>query len=96
MVNVIPPDDVPAITKPVLVDENKEPKEEFEEEDEPQEEEDTEVDIEEDENEPELTFPYEEMDPLNPSPLASDFENEDMVEFEDMAEFEDANVPASV
>nr|GFB32852.1 hypothetical protein [Tanacetum cinerariifolium] len=46
------------------------PKEdEFKEEKDPQEEEDDmKVDIEEDMNEPELTYPYEEMDPLNPPP----------------------------
>ncbi|GJZ52459.1 hypothetical protein Tco_0606974, partial [Tanacetum coccineum] len=33
-----------------------------------------EIDIEEDENEPELTYPYEEVDPLNPSPPASESE----------------------
>nr|GEY51600.1 hypothetical protein [Tanacetum cinerariifolium] len=60
-------DDVPAIPEPILVDENEESEEE-----EPQEEEDMEVDIEEDENEPELMFPYEESDPLNPPSPASD------------------------
>ncbi|GKE27017.1 hypothetical protein Tco_1442401, partial [Tanacetum coccineum] len=79
-VNVIPPDhvddvpvvepnqhdDVPVVPEPVLVDEDEDPKEEeFEEED------DMEVDIEEDKNEPELTYPYEEVDPLNPPPPAS-------------------------
>nr|GEY16374.1 putative reverse transcriptase domain-containing protein [Tanacetum cinerariifolium] len=34
----------------------------------PQEEDDMEVDIEDDENEPELTFPYEEADPLSSQP----------------------------
>ncbi|GJV61961.1 putative reverse transcriptase domain-containing protein [Tanacetum coccineum] len=55
---------------PILVDEDEDPKEEeFEEEEEPQkEEDDMEVDIEEDDNEPELTYPYEEVDPLNPLP----------------------------
>ncbi|GJR34582.1 hypothetical protein Tco_1210266 [Tanacetum coccineum] len=44
-----------------------------EEEEDPQEEEyDMEVDIKEDENEPELTYPYEEVDPLNPPPPASE------------------------
>ncbi|GJR97295.1 hypothetical protein Tco_0269469 [Tanacetum coccineum] len=38
---------------------------------------------EEDENEPELTFPYEEVDPLNPPPPASDSEPEDVIEIED-------------
>ncbi|GKB63584.1 hypothetical protein Tco_0919770 [Tanacetum coccineum] len=87
MVNVIPPDhvdgvpvvepnqhgDVLVIPEHVLVDEDEDPKEEeFEEEEEPQEEEDDmEVDIEEDENEQEMAYPYEEVDPLNPSPPAS-------------------------
>ncbi|GJS45270.1 hypothetical protein Tco_0595391 [Tanacetum coccineum] len=81
MANVIPPDHVddlpvvepnqpdvvPVIPEPVLVDEDEDPKEEeFKEEEEPQEEEDMDIDDEEDENEPELTFPYEEADPLNP------------------------------
>ncbi|GKB96937.1 hypothetical protein Tco_0983074, partial [Tanacetum coccineum] len=107
MANIIPPDHVepnqhdvvPAIPEPVLVDEDEEPKEEeFEEEEEPQEEEDMEVDIEEYENEPELTFPYEEADPLNPHPpvFDSDYEIKDAVESEDMVESEDAIVPASV
>ncbi|GJZ08950.1 hypothetical protein Tco_0543233 [Tanacetum coccineum] len=55
-----------------------------------------EVDIKEDENEPELTFPYEEADPLNPPPLASDSEHEDVIEVEDTVEPEDETVPASV
>ncbi|GKB75780.1 hypothetical protein Tco_0942675 [Tanacetum coccineum] len=61
--------DVPVVPEPVLEDEDEDPEEEeFEEEEEdPQEEEDDmEVDIEEDENEPELTYPYEETDSLNP------------------------------
>ncbi|GJQ90584.1 hypothetical protein Tco_0001723 [Tanacetum coccineum] len=67
------PDIVPVIPDPVLVDENKDPeKEEFKEEEEPQKEEDIDIDNEEDKNEPELTFPYEETDPLNPPPPASD------------------------
>ncbi|GJU76529.1 putative reverse transcriptase domain-containing protein [Tanacetum coccineum] len=72
-------------------------KEEFEEEEEPQEEEDDmEVDIEEDKNEPELTFPYEEVDPFNPLPPSSDSEPEDVIEVEDLVESEDETVPASV
>ncbi|GJQ98474.1 putative reverse transcriptase domain-containing protein [Tanacetum coccineum] len=98
------PDLAPAIPEHALVDENKEPEEEeFEdeeefEEEEPQEEEeeDMEVDIGEEENEPELTFPYEEADPLNPPPPASDSESEDVVEVEDMVEPEDETVLASV
>ncbi|GJR84352.1 hypothetical protein Tco_0155137 [Tanacetum coccineum] len=55
-----------------------------------------EVDIEEDENEPELTFPYEEVDPLNPSLPASDSELEDMIEIEDMVKPEDETILANV
>ncbi|GKB92450.1 putative reverse transcriptase domain-containing protein [Tanacetum coccineum] len=39
-----------------------------------------EVAIEEDENEPELTYPYEEMDSLNPPPRASESEPDDEIE----------------
>ncbi|GJZ73333.1 hypothetical protein Tco_0637479 [Tanacetum coccineum] len=90
-------DVVPVIPEPVLVDEDEDPKEEeFEEEEEPQEEEDMDIDDEEDKNEPELTFSYEEADPLNPPPPASDSEPEDAIEVEDMVEPEDDTVPASV
>ncbi|GKE54325.1 hypothetical protein Tco_1489481, partial [Tanacetum coccineum] len=108
MVNVIPPDhvddvlvvepnqhhDVFVILEPVLEDEDEDPEEEeFEEEEEPQEkEDDMEVDIEEDENNPELTYPYEEVDPLNPPPSAFDSEPEDANEIEDMIESEDETV----
>ncbi|GJX08713.1 hypothetical protein Tco_0196645 [Tanacetum coccineum] len=111
MVNVIPPDhvddvpvvelnqhdDVLVVPEPVLVDEDEDPEEEeFEEEEEPQEkEDDMEVDIEEDKNEPELTYPYEEVDPLNPSPPASESEPE-AIEFENPIEHEDEIIPASV
>nr|GEX60217.1 putative reverse transcriptase domain-containing protein [Tanacetum cinerariifolium] len=55
--------------------------EEFKEEEDPQEEEDDmEVDIEEDENETKFTYPYEEVDPLNPSPPASESDVKDMTE----------------
>ncbi|GKB94653.1 hypothetical protein Tco_0980790 [Tanacetum coccineum] len=95
--NVIPPDhvdDLPVvelnqpdvvlvIPKPVLVDEDEDPKEEeFEEKEEPQEEDDMDIDDEEDDNEPELMFPYEEADPLNPPPHASESEPEDVIEVE--------------
>ncbi|GKD95350.1 hypothetical protein Tco_1375187 [Tanacetum coccineum] len=96
MVNIIPPDhvddvlvvepnqhnDVPVVPELVLVNEDEDLEEdEFEEEEDPQEEEDNmEVDIEEDENEPELTYPYEEVDPLNPSPPASKSEPKDAIE----------------
>ncbi|GJR06811.1 hypothetical protein Tco_0529795 [Tanacetum coccineum] len=112
MVNVIPPDhvddvpivepnqhdDVLVIPEPILVDEDEDPKEEeFEEEEEPQEEEDDiEVDIEEDDNEPKLTYPYEEVDPLNPLSPASESEPEDVIEVEDTVESEDETVPANV
>nr|GEX50071.1 hypothetical protein [Tanacetum cinerariifolium] len=88
MVNVIPPNhvddvpivepnqhnDVPVVPDHVLVNEDKDiEEEEFLEEKEPQEEDDDmEVDIKEDENKPELTYSYEEVNPLNPSPPASD------------------------
>ncbi|GKG59382.1 hypothetical protein Tco_0605033, partial [Tanacetum coccineum] len=72
-------DDVLVVLEPVLVDEDEDPKEEeFAEEEEPQEEkDDMEVNIEEDENEPELTYPYEEVDPLNPPSPASESKPED-------------------
>nr|GEU40521.1 reverse transcriptase domain-containing protein [Tanacetum cinerariifolium] len=111
MVNVIPPnhvddlpviepnqhDNVPVIPEPVLVDEDEDlEEEEFEEEEEPQEEEDDmEVNIEEDDNELELTYPYEKVDPLNPSPPASKSEPKEVIEVEDTVEFEDETVPAS-
>ncbi|GJR83299.1 putative reverse transcriptase domain-containing protein [Tanacetum coccineum] len=60
------------------------------------EEDDIEVDIEEDENEPELTYLYEEVDPLNPLLGASESEPEDAIEVENPIEHEDETVPASV
>nr|GEW86272.1 hypothetical protein [Tanacetum cinerariifolium] len=112
MVNISPPnhvddvpiiepdqhDDVPIFPKPVLVNEDEDPKEdEFEEEEDTQEEEDDmEVDIEEDKNEPELTYLYEEMDPFNPSPPASESEPEDAIEVENLIKHEDETIPASV
>ncbi|GKD61535.1 hypothetical protein Tco_1299044 [Tanacetum coccineum] len=92
-------DDVPVVPEPVLVDEDEDPKEEeFEEEEEPQEKEDDdmEVDIKEDENEPELTYPYEAVDPLYPLPPDSESELEDVIEVENTIEYEDEIVPASV
>nr|GEU38498.1 hypothetical protein [Tanacetum cinerariifolium] len=112
MVNVIPPnhvddvpivepdqyDDVPVVPGPILVDEDEDLKEEeFKEEEDPQEEEeDMEVDIEEDENKPELTYLYEEMYPLNPSPPASESEPEDANEVKNPIEHEDETIPASI
>ncbi|GKE40291.1 hypothetical protein Tco_1463696, partial [Tanacetum coccineum] len=79
------------------LDKDEDPKkEEFEEEEEPQKEDDMEVDIEEDENKPEMTYLYEQVDPLNPSPPASESELEDVIEVEDMVEPEDETIPASV
>ncbi|GJY80475.1 hypothetical protein Tco_0493226 [Tanacetum coccineum] len=70
-------DDVPVVPKPVLEDEDEDTEEdEFEEEEDPQEDEDDmEIDNEEDKNEPKLTYPYEEADPLNPPPPASESEH---------------------
>nr|GEU76375.1 reverse transcriptase domain-containing protein [Tanacetum cinerariifolium] len=50
----------------------------------------------EDENKPEMTYPYEEMDPLNPLPLASESEPDDEIEVENPIKYEDETVPASV
>nr|GFD22583.1 hypothetical protein [Tanacetum cinerariifolium] len=55
-----------------------------------------EVDIKKDENEPELTYPYEEIDPLNPSSPASESNPEDVIEVENPIEHEDETVLASV
>nr|GEU83151.1 reverse transcriptase domain-containing protein [Tanacetum cinerariifolium] len=66
------------------------------EEDHQEEEDDMKVDIEEDENEPELTYPYEEMDVLNPPPPASELEPEDAIEVENPIEHEDVTILASV
>nr|GEW88394.1 hypothetical protein [Tanacetum cinerariifolium] len=112
MVNVIPPDhvddvpvfepnqhdDVHVVLGPVLVDEDRDPKEdEFEEEEDPQEkEDDMEVDIEEDENVPKLACPYKEIDPLNPLSPASESEPEDTIKVENPIEHEDETIPASV
>ncbi|GJS78982.1 hypothetical protein Tco_0728863 [Tanacetum coccineum] len=50
----------------------------------------------EDKNELELTYPYEEVDPLNPPPPAFESEPEDVIEVENLIEHEDEIVPASV
>nr|GEU83385.1 hypothetical protein [Tanacetum cinerariifolium] len=68
-----------------------------EEEEDPQEEEDDiEVDINEDKNEPELTYSYEEMNPFNPPPLASESEPKDAIKVENPIKHEDETIPASV
>nr|GFA20596.1 hypothetical protein [Tanacetum cinerariifolium] len=66
----------------LLMYEDEDPEEDrFKEEEDPQEkEDDMEVDIKEDKNEPKLTYPYKEMDPLNPAFLASESEPEDAIE----------------
>nr|GFA04294.1 hypothetical protein [Tanacetum cinerariifolium] len=92
-------DDVPFVPETVLVDEKEESKEEeFKKEEDHQEEEedDMEVNIKEDENEPELTYPYEEVDPFNPSLPASESEADDVTEAENPIEHEDETVPVSV
>ncbi|GJR57239.1 hypothetical protein Tco_1499401 [Tanacetum coccineum] len=112
MVNVIPPDhdhdvpvvepnqhdDVPVVPEPVIEDEDEDPKEdEFEEEEDPQEDEDDmEIDIEEDENKPKLTYPYEEVDPFNPPPPASESEPDNEIEIENPIKHEDETIPVSV
>nr|GEZ42901.1 hypothetical protein [Tanacetum cinerariifolium] len=85
------PNDVSVVPEPVLVDEDEDPKEEdFKEEEESQEEEDDmEVDIKEDDYEPELTYPYEKVDHLNPLPPASNSEPVDVIKVDDTVEFED-------
>nr|GEZ05482.1 putative reverse transcriptase domain-containing protein [Tanacetum cinerariifolium] len=91
-------DDVPVVLEPVLLDEDEDPEEEEEfEKEEPQEvKDDMEVDIEEDDNKPELTYPYEKVDPLNLSPPAFESEPEDVTEVENMIEHEDETILASV
>nr|GEZ72956.1 hypothetical protein [Tanacetum cinerariifolium] len=89
--------DVPVVPEPVLVDEDEDLEEdEFKEEDPQDEEDDMEIDIEEDENKPELTYPYKEVDPLNPLPPTSESEPDDEIEVENLIEHEDKTVPASV
>nr|GEV14740.1 putative reverse transcriptase domain-containing protein [Tanacetum cinerariifolium] len=108
MVNVIPPDyvdEVPVVEpnqhndvpEPVLVDEDEDPEEEkFKEEDPQEEEDDMEIDIEEDKNEPELTYPYEEVYPINLSPPTFESEPDDEIEVENPIEHEDETVLARV
>nr|GFD31185.1 hypothetical protein [Tanacetum cinerariifolium] len=54
-----------------------------------EEEDDMEVYIKEDKNKPELTYPYEEVDPLNPPSLASKSEPKDVIEVKNPIEHED-------
>nr|GFD60044.1 hypothetical protein [Tanacetum cinerariifolium] len=54
-----------------------------------------EVDIEEDKNDPELTYPYEEVDHLNPPLPTSESELEDVTKAENPIEH-DETVPASI
>nr|GEX61874.1 putative reverse transcriptase domain-containing protein [Tanacetum cinerariifolium] len=70
---------------------------EFEEEEDPQEkEDDMEVDFKKDENNPDLTYPYEEINPLNPPPPASMSELKDVIEVKNPIEHEDEYVPSSI
>ncbi|GJV17397.1 retrovirus-related pol polyprotein from transposon TNT 1-94 [Tanacetum coccineum] len=55
-----------------------------------------EIYIEEDENKPELAYPYEEVDPLNPPPPASESEPDNEIEVENPIEHEDETIPVSV
>ncbi|GKD85421.1 hypothetical protein Tco_1356575, partial [Tanacetum coccineum] len=91
-------DDAPVVPEPVLEDEDENPKEdEFEEEEDPQEDEDDiEIDIKEDKNESELTYPYEEVDPLNPPSPASESEPDNEIEVKNPIEHEDETIPVSV
>nr|GEW17746.1 hypothetical protein [Tanacetum cinerariifolium] len=57
---------------------------------------DMEVDIEEAENKPELTYPYKEVDPLNPPSPTYESEPEDVTEAENPIKHEDETVPASI
>nr|GEX13863.1 reverse transcriptase domain-containing protein [Tanacetum cinerariifolium] len=110
-VNVIPPDhvdkvpvvepnqhdDVLVVPEPVLVDEDEDLEEdEFKVEEDPQEEDDMEINIEEDKNEPELTYLYEEVDPLIPPPPAFESEPNDEIEVKNPIEHENETIPASV
>ncbi|GKC24892.1 hypothetical protein Tco_1027042 [Tanacetum coccineum] len=57
---------------------------------------DMEVKIEEDENKPELTYPYKEVDPLNPLPHVAESKPDDVIKIEDAVEPENETVLASV
>nr|GEW08431.1 hypothetical protein [Tanacetum cinerariifolium] len=111
MANIIPPDHVddllvvepnqpdvvPIIPEPILVDEDEDlEEEEFKEEEELQKVEDMDIYDKEDENDPELTFPYEEVDPLNSPPPASDSNSEYVIDVEDTVEPDDEIVSTSV
>ncbi|GJT32375.1 putative reverse transcriptase domain-containing protein [Tanacetum coccineum] len=92
MVNVIPldhVDDVPVVEPNQHDDVPVVPEPVLEDEDEDPEE-------EEYENEPKLTYPYKEVDPLNPPPPVSESEPEDVIEVENTIESKDKTVPASV
>ncbi|GKE28584.1 hypothetical protein Tco_1443968, partial [Tanacetum coccineum] len=55
-----------------------------------------EINIEEDENEPELIYPYKEVDPLNPLSPASESKLNDEIEVENPIDHEDKTIPVSV
>nr|GEY60219.1 hypothetical protein [Tanacetum cinerariifolium] len=79
MVNVIPPDHVDGVLVVELNQHDDVPV----------------VPEPEDDNELELTYPYEEVDPLNPLPLASKSKPEDVTEVENTIKHEDETAPAS-
>nr|GEW04009.1 hypothetical protein [Tanacetum cinerariifolium] len=54
------------------------------------------IDIKEDENELELTYPNEEVDPLNPPPPALESKPDNEIKVKNSIEHEDETVPASV
>nr|GEV56665.1 hypothetical protein [Tanacetum cinerariifolium] len=90
-------DDLPVVPEHVSVDKDEDPeKDEFKEEEDPKKEDDMEVDINEDGNEPKLTYPYEEVDPFNPPPPASELDAKDAMKVENPIEHEDKTVHASV
>nr|GEU81322.1 putative reverse transcriptase domain-containing protein [Tanacetum cinerariifolium] len=87
MVNVIPPDHVDEVH---VVEPNQH-------DDVPVVPEPVLVDEDEDpEEDPELTYPYEDVDPLNPPPPASESEPDDGIKVENLIEHKDETVPASV
>ncbi|GKE88935.1 hypothetical protein Tco_1566410 [Tanacetum coccineum] len=43
-----------------------------------------------------MTYPYEEVDPRNPPPLASEFEHDNEIEVENPIMHEDETIPVSV
>ncbi|GKE63132.1 hypothetical protein Tco_1513499, partial [Tanacetum coccineum] len=90
--------DVLVVPEPILENEEEyQEEDEFEEEEDPQEDEDNmEIENEEDKNEPELTYLYEEVDPINPPPPAFESEPDNEIEIDNSIEHEDETDPVSV